>query len=317
LGNKIKPIVLIAFTNHALDHMLTSILDANITKKFVRFGSRSSDERIAEYSLRKLEQTFADASMNRQIGREMAIKKKLEAQMLGVMNDIQIPEPSEDQIQEYMERDWSDHRYRMFEPPFWIAEYATRLWASEEGEEGEWKVQGKKGKGKESSHLMAHSYYGLWKRGLDIAFIQPPQPRFVKTPLTGKQKKQIQPDVMLVPPTEEEQENYQKRMFEFFSGLAYGDTIPPVPNGNRPFVRLQDSPMVWSMSLQERQRLAEYWEEEMRRIAYQDHLGEYERLREEYEEACEKFEDVSDEVKFLPMIECHKTNVSKRGSAVC
>jgi hypothetical protein len=59
------------------------------------------------------------------------------------------------------------------------------------------------------------------------------------------------------------------------------------------------------MSLQERQRLAEYWEEEMRRIAYQDHLGEYERLREEYEKACEKFEDVTDEVRFLLMIECY------------
>ena len=298
--------------------MLNSVLDAKITKKFVRLGSRSTDERIAEYSLKNLEKTFADASMNRQIGRENAIKRKIEGQMLEVLNDIQIPEPSEEQIREYLEKDWVDHLQMMFGPPFWIAEYATRLWESEEGEEGEWKIQGKKGKGKEQSHVMARTYYGLWKRGLDIAFIQPPQPRFIQNTLTKKQKKQkVQPDVVLVPPTEEEQNKYQERLFEFFNGLGFGDTVPPVPNGNRPFVQLQDSPMVWSMSLQERQRLAEYWEEEMRRLAYNDHLEEYQRLRGEYEEACEKFEDVSDEVRFLSTVKCYRTNGSNRGSAVC
>ena len=298
--------------------MLNSILDSNITKKFIRLGSRSTDERIAEYSLRNLERTFTDASMNRQIGRELAIKKRMEEQMLKVMNDIQIPEPSEDQIREYLERDWAEHLFMMFEPPFWIAEYATRLWSSEEGEESKWKVQGKKGKGKEQSHLMARTHYGLWKRGLDIAFIQPPQPRLVKAPLPKKQKKkQVQPDDVLVPPTEEEQDKYRERMFEFFSGLGFGDSVPPVPTSDRPFVQLQDSPMVWSMSLQERQRLAEHWEEEMRRLAYHHHLEEYERLRGQYEEACEKFEDVSDEVKSLSTFECYWTNIFNRGSAVC
>jgi hypothetical protein len=57
---------------------------------------------------------------------------------------------------------------------------------------------------------------------------------------------------------------YQERMFEFFSNLGSDNSVPPVPTGNRPFVQLQDSPAVWAMSLEERQRLAEHWEEEMR-----------------------------------------------------
>jgi hypothetical protein len=296
--NKIKPVVLIAFTNHALDHMLESILNAGITKKFVRLGSRSTDERIAEYSLRNLEKTFTDASMNRQIGREIGIKKKIEESMVNVMNDIQIPEPSEDQIKEYLEGSWEEHRTMLFAPPFWIVEYATGLWESEDGEDGEWKSQGKKGKGKEQSHLMARTYYGIWKRGLDIAFIQPPQPRFVEAPSSKKQKKkQVQLDPVLVPPTQEELEKYQKRVFEFFSGLGFGNAVPSVPTGDRLLVELQYSPTVWSMSLQERQRLAEHWEEEMRRFAYDNYLEEYEGLRAMYEEACEKFEAVSDEVR--------------------
>ena len=277
--------------------MLTSILNADITKKFVRLGSRSNDERIAEYSLRNLEKSFADASMSRQIGREIAIKKKIEEEMIRVMNDIQIPEPSEDQIKEYLEDDWAGHLSTIFAPPFWIVEYATRLWESEGGEEEEWNIQGKKGKGKGRNHLMARTYYGLWKRGLDIAFIQPPQSRTVEAPLPKKKKKkQVQPDAVIVQPTQEEQDKYKERMSEFFSSLGFGDSVPPVPSGDRPFAQLQDSPAVWAMSLSERQRLVEYWEEEMRRLAYRDHLEKYEMLREQYEEACEKFEAVTDEV---------------------
>lgn len=277
--------------------MLNSILDADITKKFVRLGSRSTDERIAQYSLGSLEKTFTDASMSRQIGREYAIKKKLEEEMREVMEDIQIPEPSEEQIKDYLEMNWGEHLSMIYEPPFWIMQYAARLWESE-GEEGEWMVQGKKGKAKSQSHLMGRTYYGLWKRGLEIAYIQPPQPRLVEVELSKKQrKKNIQPSVIQVPPTQEEQEQYQTRMFEFFSSLGFGDLVPPVPTGNRPFVQLQESPAVWAMSMEERQRLSEHWEEEMRRLAYDKHLGEYERLRELYEEACEKYEAVTDEVR--------------------
>ena len=283
--------------------MLNSILDAEITKKVVRLGSQSTDERIAEYSLRNLERTFDDASTNRQIKREYAAKKTIEEAMYKVMNDIQIPEPSEGQIKEYLQTSWVEHLSMMYEPPFWITEYADRLWESED-EEGDWKVAGKKGKGKEQSYLMARTYYGLWKRGLDIAFIQPPQPHFITVePPKGQKKKkkegghEIKPSVVMVPPTQEEQEMYLERVFEFFSELGFGGLVPPVPTGNRPFVQLQDSPAVWAMSLEERQRLAEHWEAEMRRLAYHNHLAEYGRLRAQYDEACEKHEAVSDEVR--------------------
>ena len=295
--NKIKPIVLIAFTNHALDHMLNSILDAKITKKVVRLGSQSTDERIEGYSLRNLEKTFDDASTSFQIKREYATKRKIEDEMYKVMDDIQIPEPTEDQIKSYLQLNWGEHLSTMYDPPFWIVEYAVLLWESE-GEEGEWTVQGKKGKGKEQSHLMGRTYYGLWKRGLDIAFILPPQPRSVEFQLSKKQKqKNVQPTVVVIQPTREEQENYQQRMFDFFSNLGFGDSVPPVPTGNRPFIQLQDSPSVWAMSLEGRLRLAEHWEEEMRRLAYQNHLEGYKRLRERYDAACETYEAVCDEVR--------------------
>ena len=271
--------------------MLNPILDVKTTEKFVRLGTRSTDERIAEYSLRNLEKTFTDASMSRQIGREYATKKKIEEEMCKVMEDIRNSEPSEDQIKGYLQTGWVEHLSMMYDPPFWIAEYAARLWVSG-GDEGDRKIVGKKEKGKEQSYLMARTYYGLWKRGLDIAFIQPPQRRSITV---GPSKGQnVQSNV--------NQEMYQERMFEFFSALGFGDEVPPVPTGNRPFVQLQDSPAVWAMSLEERQRLAEHWEEEMRRLAYHNHLEEHERLRASYEEACEKYEAVSNEVRLYPFL---------------
>ena len=50
--NDVGPILLIAFTNQALDHMLCSVLDAGIMTDIVRLGSRTSaDEPIVQYSI--------------------------------------------------------------------------------------------------------------------------------------------------------------------------------------------------------------------------------------------------------------------------
>ena len=250
--------------------------------------------------------------------------KKIEEEMYRVMEDIQIPDPSEDQIKEYLNTNWEDHLSVMYDPPFWIAEYATRSWESE-GEESEWKVQGKKGKGKAQSQLMARTYYGFWKRGLDIAFIQPPQAHSITVagPPKGQKKKKkqggqdVQPNVVLVQPTQQELEMYRKRMFEFFFELGFDDSIPPVPAGNRPFVELQDSSAVWGMSLEERRRLAEHWEEEMRRLAYENYLGEYKSLRARYDQVCETYEAVADEVRVYLVLNCFLTNRPYRGSVVC
>jgi superfamily I DNA and/or RNA helicase len=50
-ANNAGPVLLLAFTNHALDHILRSIHDGEVTRDIVRLGSRSKDEVISEYSL--------------------------------------------------------------------------------------------------------------------------------------------------------------------------------------------------------------------------------------------------------------------------
>ena len=55
IQNKVGPIVLLAFTNHALDHILRAIHEGGLTRDMLRLGSRSKDEVVSQYSLEVLE----------------------------------------------------------------------------------------------------------------------------------------------------------------------------------------------------------------------------------------------------------------------
>ena len=72
--------------------------------------------------------------------------------------------------------------------------------------------------------------------------------------------------------------------------------IPRIPSGQRPLERLVTGDNVWSMSLSERRCLAESWEDEMRRMAYESNLEEFDRLKQQYKDDCRVYEDVQDEV---------------------
>jgi len=302
-ANKIKPIVLIAYTNHALDHMLTSILDANITNKLVRLGSRSTDERIGEYSLGKLEKMDTSSALNRAVGREFAAKKDLEKKMKQVMERIQIPDPTWQQVEEYLDIHYPDHLDLIMAPPFWVSELARQSWEAEDlaaaealaQGEGEWtEVQAKGAKKKPVDRQMAGTYYGFWKSGFDIQFVSPPQiPQ--PPPQTGKKKKKAAVPMINDEVIQRIRIDYQQRMAGFFHPLGFIGQVPAVPIGKRSTSDLLSEPRVWSMSFDERTRLAMLWEDEMRSISYQTHLDEYQRLRKEYEEACTRFNDVKDE----------------------
>lgn len=260
-----------AYTNHALDHLLSSVLDANITEKLVRLGSRSSDERIAEYTLDKLEKVAAKSSLDRSIGRQYGVMKRLEEQMNRVMEDIQAPKLTWSTAKEHLAIHYPDLEESMSLPSYWVQRLMDKHWDDEE-ENGEWNVE-KRGKGKApAKDPLAHTAYGFWKEGIDIAYISAP---FV----AGNP-----PDVA-------------KQVAAFFAELGFYQ-LPPIPVSNRPLNALRDATSVWSMSLQERQRLSSAWEEEIQAAAYTSNLDQYRMLRTDYEEACQEYNDIKDEVRY-------------------
>ena len=94
--------VLIAFTNHALDHMINSVLDAGITDNIVRLGSQSKDERVAQFNLAKLEALAGRNGPTRAYGRANAVVKELEEGMRRVMEAIQLPRLSSEKVMEFL-----------------------------------------------------------------------------------------------------------------------------------------------------------------------------------------------------------------------
>ncbi|KAI0288462.1 AAA domain-containing protein [Multifurca ochricompacta] len=267
-----SPSVVIAFTNHALDHLLTSVLDSGMTTKVVRLGSRSTDERIEQYSLHKLEQLSGRGDLDRPMRREYAVMKKVEEDMTRIMNKIQLPRLTWDDAEIFLEFHYPQHADSFKEPPYWISKLFRQV-IEDENENGEWThVSNKKNT---TSDLEIVGIYEFWKSGQDVAFIQPRS-----NPVEPGGKKGADPREA------------------FFNELGFSGQIPSVPSGNRSLKHLTEGVHnVWLMSLQERKRIARSWEDDMRKIAYDSNLTEFDTLRLRYKDACMVYEDVRDEFR--------------------
>jgi hypothetical protein len=253
--------------------MLTTILDSKITTSIVRLGSRATDERIAQYSLNQLERLAGQGELDRPRRRQYAILKEVEEHMTGIMNQIQLPQLTSEDVERYLDFHYPQHADSLREPPFWIAEFFRRA-TEDEDENGEW-IEVSRGK-KSAQDLEIKGIYGFWKSGRDIQFIQSP-------PTTSETKGKQKADPRQT----------------FFDELGFSGMIPQIPSGQRPFEHLVTNYRVWSMSLSERRCLAESWEEEMVRIAYESNLEEFDLLKQRYKDACKTYEDVQDEVSQL------------------
>lgn len=290
--------------------MLTSVLDAGITNKVVRLGTRSSDERIMQYTLDKLEKVASASNLDRSFKRQYAVMKKLEEQMTNVMTSIRLPLLDWDKIEQYLDIHYPEHADAFRMPPFWVVELSGLIWAEEE-QLGEWQdVKKKSAKKKETvESSVRNTLYGFWRAGRDILFLQVQPPKETPPPRNSKGKGK---DVVASPQNEPEQTPLLANPVVFFESLGFAGMMPPIPSSNRPLDDLLNHPSVWAMSLAERTRLAGDWEQRIRMNAYASQLDHYKSVRDEYKEACKNYDDLRDEVRFpAPATECaqHLTSV--------
>ncbi|KAI0369710.1 P-loop containing nucleoside triphosphate hydrolase protein [Pilatotrama ljubarskyi] len=161
IANGAGPILMISFTNHALDHMLRSVLDAHITQKIVRLGSRSADDRIAEFSIENME--------------NVAGRTRLSAAYSGYRRDLRDVEQEIKDFMDYFFKQDVDTddliRYLTFQSPALLdsiedpPEWVQALYDLRQAEEaGGWRVAGK-------DSLYSDSLYDFWVRGGDIEFL--------------------------------------------------------------------------------------------------------------------------------------------------
>ncbi|KIY70900.1 hypothetical protein CYLTODRAFT_391263 [Cylindrobasidium torrendii FP15055 ss-10] len=294
-ANKIKPIVLIAYTNHALDHMLLGILDAGITSKIVRLGSRASDDRIAEYNLSKLEREVTDtatSSLNTSQRREYRRLKDLEGEMTRVMDDIQIPSMTWRVLQNYLSMLYPEIEVGFVNPPDWIEYLRQQMIADAEGEDGEWEEvsYARKSKQTNAEEGSPRSIYEFWKHAYDIWFVESVPPKDMDDPREA-----------------------------LFTSLGYRSSympsLPPVGRAllTRELLNWLDP---WGLNKEERKRLAARWEEEVRQQAYTNKVEEFKTLRRQYQESCDNLNDIRDQARQkllsnVDLIGCTTTGAAK------
>jgi hypothetical protein len=99
-------ILVVTFTNHALDDFLESLLD-NGVKNLVRMGGRSRSDRLSEYNLHELRQSGKAPFSREQTRRFAQLKKSIEeaekdVERLGKIISREIGEKWWDRIEPFL-----------------------------------------------------------------------------------------------------------------------------------------------------------------------------------------------------------------------
>jgi len=158
---------MIAFTNHALDHMLCSVLDADITKKIVRLGRRASDERIANYSIETLQMAQNRSRLDRTFNSKRDLKK-VQEEITGLMAKVLKVGIENDsaEIMKYLSAFHPEHHQYFCHSPGWLPTVRIVADGVEDEGAGQWQKAGK-----HKSTADDKSNYAFWKECTDLAFI--------------------------------------------------------------------------------------------------------------------------------------------------
>ena len=284
-------IILIAFTNHALDHLLCNILDAGITKKIARLGSRhSAHERILPYLLETLEKRSGE---NLHYRDKVDTRRQLErvaeefSRVTATLNGTAIDESA---LTTWLEQHQPEHNSRLHEPPRWVQKHYT--------ESKGWKTAGNK-----TRDESIRTSYGLWVKGVDLDFLDPPvAPRQQSDPpparfprnrysLLGTNKEKF--------PTSSQPGTYRNDLLEWF--IKHGmNGIPPIPQRNRTLDVLLCDDDVWNMSRHERTTLCKYWESETRAYNHQSNVEIFDDLSQKHAKLQMDLDAYNTEVTSVP-----------------
>ncbi|KAG8798217.1 hypothetical protein FRC17_007536, partial [Serendipita sp. 399] len=111
---------MVAFTNHALDHLLESVLKAEITRKIVRLGGRSQSEALQPYMLDKVEK-FNASYLQRGINAAYGNMKRAEETFHQTIKEFTTQEM--DGLDLLLQMDYPSHYTSLLCPPYDVQEY--------------------------------------------------------------------------------------------------------------------------------------------------------------------------------------------------
>lgn len=163
-ANNVGPILMIAFTNHALDHMLSAVIDSGITERIVRLGSRSADERISQYNLETLETVQGQRNQDRNLPNQFRLLKQTQEVLKGLLTKITRQEIETKRLEQYLCDSYPGHYESLCEPPVWVELLRTTMHSPDQT----WHIAGPRGSNSKSDDS---KYFGFWKEAEDLAFL--------------------------------------------------------------------------------------------------------------------------------------------------
>lgn len=251
--------VLIAFTNHAVDHLVSSILDDNITNDLVRLGSRSTNDRVLPYTLDNLEGVETASMLDQSVRRQRNQVKYAEQELKKRMRLIQSPSLEWSDLASFIRVQYPDHAGHFSAPPEWIAAFQSAE-LERRGEDDDLKSKGR-------------LLYTIWREGLDLNLLSDALAEQARSSMTT---------------------SFDAPATQFLKPFGFRTQLPLIPSSERTNQELQ-SVNVWSMSLIERAQLSSEWEVRVRDMASQ----QYEPMLKEYKEECRAYRDMRNEVRVL------------------
>ncbi|CUA71425.1 NFX1-type zinc finger-containing protein 1 [Mus musculus] [Rhizoctonia solani] len=311
IKNQISPILLVAYTNHALDHMLKGILDADITKNIIRLGSRSAvDERLASFSLDEAEKISTKSRLDRNINAAYREMRSAEAEMSGLMDKITKRQVPQDHMEDCILSLYPYHYEELFSnTPSWISTLISN--AAEDDEE--WETVGKP-----EQDL---SIINFWANGRDLQFLEPPKEDSSQTkkgqkPGKGNSNKfgVLSGDNVSKKGKGDLAAQHQTFLLDFLSQHGIHQ-IPPIPRTTRPLETLKDDGMVWSMSLSERKTLYDTWYIMASESIHEAQIEDFDNVRKKHAAAKQSFEEIKEQGKVNILRRSHIIGCTTTGAA--
>ena len=164
-----SPVLTIAYTNHALDHILRDIHDTGVTKDMLRFGSRSKDEVVSQFSLDTIERSQVSTPLHNDAGRCFRALKLIEqvsCRLHHHLIDVQDMEAMTNAIRPALASDTEVMAYLESQNPvLWAsishpAPYIRALYRHHEEIGGSWNTEGR--------NKRVTSLWGFWKASHDL-----------------------------------------------------------------------------------------------------------------------------------------------------
>lgn len=149
---------MVALTNHALDHMLCSVIDANITKSIVRLGSRSSSHPLLrEFNIEDMENAAGTSRLHRAFGSDYSELKDIEADIEEFMTQFFNTNVDSYTILRYLELHYPVHHNDFLHPPSWV----SLLYNVSKNTQAGWTQVGQGGQGAKEDNTL----YAYWLSG--------------------------------------------------------------------------------------------------------------------------------------------------------